>query len=230
MTEKKTTEKKEKGLLAYIGLGLSWGLFALVILVGVAAIGVPFATGATPLTVLTGSMEPAYPPGTLVIVKPIDAKDIKIGDPITYQIKSGEDTVVTHRVISIGFSALGELSFLTKGDANGAADEKPVVPEQIKGKVWYSIPYIGWLNTLMNGQNRGIIIQILAVGLLLYAGYMVASSIAGRARKRREEALKKERKEARKQEKREQAARDAEALASRSDEVPSASIEPGASA
>ena len=184
MSAKKTQPNKEKGLLAYIGLGLSYGLFAFVLLIGVAAVIVPLVAGATPLTVLTPSMSPAYPPGTLVIIKPTDVEDIRIGDPITFQIKSGRPEVVTHRVIGIGHNAVGDLSFVTKGDNNDGIDAEPVKPVQIQGTVWYSIPYLGYLNTLMNGNNRAIIVPVLAVGLLLYAGYAFMSSIVGKKRKK----------------------------------------------
>ena len=49
--------------------------------------------------VLTGSMEPTYHVGSIIYVKQVDYRDIKIGDPITYTIN--DDTVVTHRVIDI---------------------------------------------------------------------------------------------------------------------------------
>jgi signal peptidase len=176
---------KSRGLFYYIGVGLSAGLLAFVVLLGVLVIVVPAATASTPMTVLTGSMEPTYPPGTLIIVKPLDAQEIRIGDPITYQIKSGEEAVVTHRVIAITSSTDGEVRFTTKGDANGAADAAEVQPAQIKGKVWYSVPWIGYVNNLVNGEARGWLIPALAIGLFLYAGYMLASGVAGAARKRR---------------------------------------------
>jgi len=138
------------------------------------------------MTVLTGSMAPTYPPGTLVIVKPIDAQELRIGDPITYQIKSGESAVVTHRVVAINNSTDGSVTFVTKGDANGAADAQPVEPVQLKGKVWYSVPWIGYLNNLVNGDARGWIIPTIAIGLFAYAGYMIASGLATAKRKRQQ--------------------------------------------
>lgn len=184
-----STEKndppKPRGLLYYLGVGLSAGLLAFVLLVGILVIVVPAATGSTPMTVLTSSMEPTYPPGTLVIVKPIDPQEIRIGDPITYQIESGKEAVVTHRVISITSSTDGSSTFTTQGDNNGAPDAAAVIPEQVKGKVWYSVPWIGYLNNLVNGNNRGLIVPVIAIGLFLYAGYMVASGIAGAAKKKR---------------------------------------------
>lgn len=180
--------KKPRGLLYYLGVGLSAGLLAFVLLIGVLVIVVPAATGSTPMTVLTGSMEPTYPPGTLIIVKPIDAQDVRIGDPITYQIESGKDAVVTHRVISVSSGTDGSVSFMTRGDNNDAADANPVVPEQLRGKVWYSVPWIGYVNNLATGNMRGWLIPAIAIALFAYAGYMLASGIATSARKRRRAA------------------------------------------
>src|SRR5690554_3045189 len=142
--DRAATPDKKHGILYYIGVGLSAGLLAIVLLLGVAVIVVPAVTGSTPMTVLTGSMDPTYPPGTLIIVKPIDTADIRIGDPITYQIESGKEAVVTHRVISVTSSSDGSTSFTTQGDANNAPDAAPVIAEQNRGEVWYSLPWIGY--------------------------------------------------------------------------------------
>jgi signal peptidase len=175
-------------LLYYLGWGLSAGLLAFVILVGALAIVVPGLTGSTPMTILTTSMTPTYPPGTLVIVRPVEPRDIRIGMPITYQLESGKAVFITHRVIAIAHTSDGAVSFTTRGDANGAADEKPVEPVQVRGEVWYSIPWLGWVNTFVGGENRGWIVPVIAGGLFLYAGYAVASSIASAAKRRRRAA------------------------------------------
>ena len=179
----KRSADKSHGLLYYLGIGLSAGLLVFVVLVGVLAIVVPAVTGSTAMTVLTGSMSPTYPPGTLIVVAPVDSADIRIGDAVTYQIESGKPTVVTHRVVSITSSSDGSISFQTKGDANNTADDKPVIPEQIRGKVWYSIPYLGYVNSAVNGEARVWLIPILAGGLFLYVGYLAASAIVSKARK-----------------------------------------------
>lgn len=181
-------EAASRGLLGYLAWGLSAGLLAFVVLIGVLAIVVPAVTGSRPMTVLTGSMVPTYPPGTLIVVSPIDPSDIRIGMPISYQLESGKDVVVTHRVVSITSSSSGEIEFTTKGDANAVADEKPVRPVQVRGTVSYSIPYLGWVNTAVNGESRVWLIPVIAGGLFLYAGYAVASSIASALRRRRERA------------------------------------------
>lgn len=180
--------KKEKGLLHYLGVGVSAGLLALVLLIGAMAIVVPAVTGSTPMTILSGSMTPTYPIGTLIIVKPVDPDTLAIGDTITYQIESGKPEVVTHRIIVTTARSDGTRTFTTQGDANNAPDAKQVFAAQIRGKVWYSIPYLGWVNTWVNGEGRGWLIPVIAGGLFLYAGYMGASGIAGAVKRRKNES------------------------------------------
>jgi signal peptidase len=182
---------RDHGLPYYIGLGVSFGLLAFVLLLAALVVLVPAVTRSTPYTILTSSMEPGLPPGTLVIVKPIDPVDIKIGTVITYQLDSGESAVVTHRVIEIQGPTLpgAEPSFITKGDANSAPDAKPVMSVQVRGAVWYSVPLIGWVNNIVNGDLRSVVIPVVAGLLFLYAGWsIVTSRIDKRRRRQREEA------------------------------------------
>ncbi|HEY9498268.1 MAG TPA: signal peptidase I [Terrimesophilobacter sp.] len=180
--------EKPQGIWRYLGVGVSAGMLALVALIAVMAIVLPAATGSVPMTILTGSMTPTYPPGTLIIVQPVDPTNLRIGDPITYQIESGKPAVVTHRIIAVTSGSDGSRTFTTQGDANSAADENPVLPVQVRGKVWYSIPYLGWVNTVVNGESRAWLIPVIAGALFLYAGYMAASGIAEAIKRRRSRA------------------------------------------
>ena len=176
---------RKRGPLHYIGVGLSFGLLALVLLIAALVIALPMLTKSTPYTVLTSSMTPSYPAGTLVVVKPTDVQQIRIGDVVTYQLESNQPAVVTHRVIQIiePTTASGTESFITKGDANSLPDAKPVKPVQVRGVVWYAVPYIGWVNNVVNGDARNVIVPIVAGGLFLYAGFMGASTVVDRRRK-----------------------------------------------
>ena len=147
-------EEKSHGVLHYLGMGISGGLFALVVLIGALVIVIPNLAGAMPLTVLTSSMEPRLPPGTLIVVKPIETEQIVVGDVITYQIKSGEPGVITHRVAGITNSSDGSRTFTLKGDNNDVADELQVLPVQVQGKLWYSVPWIGYLSNFVNGSEK----------------------------------------------------------------------------
>lgn len=165
------------GLWKAIGTGLSIGLLALVALLAVLVIVVPAAVGGRALTVLTSSMEPSYPPGTLVVVKPTAPQDIVIGDVLTYQLHSGEPTLVTHRVISIGNVTDGTRIFTTQGDNNDIPDAEPVMEVQVVGTVWYAVPYLGWVNTTVNGDLRGFIVPVIVGALFAYAIWMLISSM-----------------------------------------------------
>ncbi len=179
------TQSRARGLLGAIGTGLSFGLLALVALVAILTIVVPAAVGGRALTVLTSSMEPVYPAGTLVVVKPTPPSEIRIGDVLTYQLRSGEDVLVTHRVTEITSTTDGERLFVTKGDANDLADADPVMEVQVVGTVMYAIPYLGWANTAVNGDARALILPIIIGALLVYALWMVISHFRDKAKARR---------------------------------------------
>ncbi|WP_448221553.1 signal peptidase I [Gordonia iterans] len=160
-----------KGALHYVWQGVSWILLIAAFAVLCATIVVPKAAGAQPYTVLTGSMRPDYPPGTLIVVKPRPVDQIQAGDVITYQLRSGEPGVVTHRVVEVTEAENGEPRFITKGDANNVLDEPPVRPVQIRGVLWYSIPYLGYVNTWFTGNRRTITVFVLAGILFAYAAW-----------------------------------------------------------
>lgn len=163
----------------------------LVILAAIAAVAlavaIPRIAGGTPYTVLTGSMEPDLPPGTLVVVRPVDAEDIALGDVITFQLESGEPTVATHRVVAVGTRLDGEQVFTTQGDANGAPDRNPVRAVQVQGRLWYSVPYLGHLNSVLTGRQRESAVLVVAALLVGYAAFMFVAALRERMRRRRGE-------------------------------------------
>jgi signal peptidase len=176
---------KEAGLWAYLRVSLSVAVLLGLLALAAAVIVVPAVAGATPLTVLTSSMEPKLPPGTLVVIKPVEPREVAIGDVITYQLRSGEATVVTHRVISVSQTAGGEYSFITQGDNSAQPDPEPIREVQLRGKLWYSVPYIGWVSNWINGDARSLVVPIIAVGLFGFAGWMVISGMLDKRRKRK---------------------------------------------
>jgi signal peptidase len=164
---------------------LAWLLILAVCAVLAVAVLVPRAGGGEPFVIQTGSMSPGMPPGTLVVVRPTDADRIGIGAVITYQLASGNSTVVTHRVIAQGVDALGRVRFRTQGDANNAADQGWVRPVQIRGERWYSVPLVGYLTTLLTGAQRQALVLALAGVLVAYAAFMFATDLRDRVRVRR---------------------------------------------
>jgi signal peptidase I len=153
---------------------LSQTLATFILLVGavliVGAILLPRLTGASTYAVLANSMAPRYPMGTLMVVRP--AETIYTGDVITFQPNSDDPNVVTHRVVAIGATVGGELRFTTQGDANNVADPALVRPEQVRGVLWYAIPFAGFLVVATNNVQQHA--TLVAAGLLgVYAIWQV---------------------------------------------------------
>jgi len=161
--------------------GVSWGLLTLVTGLAVLVLGIPVVTGSTPLAVLTPSMEPALPPGTLVVVRPAAPEDIRLGDVLTYQMRIGDPAVVSHREVEIHHVSTGELEFLTQGDSNAVPDSMPVTTPQIKGTVWYSIPFVGWASILL-GTYGDWLAPVAGAALIVYGAIQLISGTVARAR------------------------------------------------
>lgn len=148
------------------------------------AVGVliPRVTGSTPYTILTGSMVPRYPPGTLVVDHAADLDEVGVGTVVTYQLVSGQSAVVTHRVVAVNTDLDGNVTYTTQGDANNAPDANPVKPEQIRGQLWYAVPKLGYVNNWLTGHQRQSLVYVVAGGLGLYAFSMFGGALRDRRR------------------------------------------------
>lgn len=73
------------------------------------------------LTMLTASMRPHYPPGSVVVVTPTPASSLVPGDVITFHAPTEDRRVVTHRVTAVEHDG-SQVRVVTKGDANNADD------------------------------------------------------------------------------------------------------------
>ncbi|WP_108849274.1 signal peptidase I [Dietzia lutea] len=162
-----------------------WLLFLVVAGMLLALIVVPRVSGAQAYTVLTGSMEPTISPGALVVVRPTPVEELQVGDVVTVQPYSGNPAVVTHRVTGVYYDPSGQPRITTQGDANNTPDDWSLVPEQVRGVLWYSVPQLGRVNLLLSGDTRALGVAVVSGGLLLYAVWMLGSGVRDRARDRR---------------------------------------------
>lgn len=152
------------------------------LLLALAVAVVPRLMGGSALTVLSGSMEPTYAAGDMVITVPQD--NYNIGDVVTFQPVSNDPTLITHRVVGIRMGSDGT-EFVTRGDANGA-DDAPILADQVMGKVLYHVPKVGHVANAA-GEHRGALVTLIAVGLIGYGAFVVASdTITTRRRARRD--------------------------------------------
>lgn len=122
----------------------------------------PGLFGCYTANVVSGSMEPEIPVGSLIIAAPDDYEKLQKGDIVVYSSALSE---VTHRVVS-NDTIVREV--ITKGDANAQEDMNPVPYYQIIGKVRFHIPLAGnilqFLSTLW---GKLCALGIVALGLVL---------------------------------------------------------------
>ncbi|WP_433200388.1 signal peptidase I [Dactylosporangium sp. CS-047395] len=117
------------------------------LLLATAAFAVASLLGVRFLPILTGSMTPYSPTGSLVMTVPVDAAQIHTGDVIAFRppapfvVNGGRP--VMHRVQSIG-TAAGKPFMTTKGDANQQADPWQVSLDggQFR-KAVFVVPHVG---------------------------------------------------------------------------------------
>ena len=146
-------------------------LFYLLI-VGIIVAAIMFAAGKSPgkslfgyryYDVLTGSMQPAYNVGDLILVKVTDPSEIQVGDPVTFNPGSTDDSYLTHRVTQKleNYMGTGNICFKTKGDANETEDPFVIDGSRMIGVVKMKIPFVGYLVQFV--QYNYIIIIVLIV-------------------------------------------------------------------
>lgn len=168
---------------ALLGSALSFVALVLAVLAAAVLIVVPMATGSQTYSVLTNSMRPHLPPGTLLISRPDAFGDLSVGDAITYQLESGQADVITHRIVSTSADQQGNTLLITQGDNNSLPDEEPVREVQVRGKLFYAVPYAGFLANWLGNQDRGLGAQIGALALIGYGAWNVVSGVLTRRRK-----------------------------------------------
>jgi signal peptidase len=171
--------RHHSGKRALIFQMASMAVMSLVVLAALILIVVPRLTGSYTFTVLTSSMAPAYSPGTFLVVRPVPFDTLRTGDVITYQIESGRAEVITHRIVAVSSTQKGERTFITKGDNNSVDDAKPVLEVQVRGKLFYAVPHIGFLATAAS-SGRDCVLPFIAVGLVGYGLFSIVRDVLGR--------------------------------------------------
>jgi len=147
-----------------------------ILIAGVLFVAAPMVKGYKPVVILTGSMAPAYPVGTVVYYEPVPQGDkaalekyieenIKKGDVISFGKSDDKKSMVTHRVEAV-LADRNKIS--TKGDANNSADPSPINYGDVFGKVIrYHLPYAGYVvKYLQNYYAVGAVFVILLAKLV----------------------------------------------------------------
>jgi signal peptidase len=117
------------------------GTVLLIILIVVCLpLTVPRAFGFHIYSVISGSMEPAIPTGSLVYIEEMDPAEVEADEVIAFYAAKDSSSIITHRVVE-NRVVMGE--FITKGDANETQDMNPASYDEFIGKVALSIPVVG---------------------------------------------------------------------------------------
>lgn len=144
-----------------------WLIFALLVFLAFVVMSPMLPTKKYLLTyiVSSGSMEPTIQTGSIAFVKPVEQKEIKKGDVITFLSPKDQKLTILHRVYKIK-NTKNVLSFETKGDNNNAEDNWEVPAVNLQGRYLFSIPLLGHIAALMK-KPLGFILMIGVPALFL---------------------------------------------------------------
>ena len=142
---------------------LTLTLAAILGVLSVALVALGIFTGIKPTIVISGSMEPALPVGSLALSKKVPASEAAPGDIVTAPRQDG-DGLVTHRVVETEQADDGIWLLTLQGDANDSADPAPYPVREV-GEHVMTVPYMG--NVALFLRTPG--------GLLVTLGVLIGS-------------------------------------------------------
>jgi len=133
---------------------------------------IPAVSGATTFVVRGGSMEPAIPLGSAVVVGPVSPADLRVGDVVSVRV-GAEKAVFTHRITRLVPRSDG-LWIQTKGDANPGPDPSIIPASDVIGRATTWVPLVGYLIALL-GSPIGVALMVSTAGSLLAAAWLLES-------------------------------------------------------
>ena len=129
-------------------------------------------TGRQTIIVGGSSMEPAIALGAAIVIQPVPADALGVGDVVT--LRAGDKgAIFTHRIIDVVDRADGRW-IRTKGDANAAPDPTLVHSSAVIGRSEFSIPLVGYLLALLSIPT-GILFLIGLAACLLAGAWLLES-------------------------------------------------------
>lgn len=136
-------------------------LFSCVLAVALCLCVMIFFFHIKPVVVVSGSMEPEIPVGSLVFIDQRD-QSVDPGDVIAYRIGDTTDTTIVHRIVDQNDDG----TYITKGDSNDTADPASVTKQQIVGKEVFCVPKAGNFRVICSKAGI-LIIGAVAIGYFI---------------------------------------------------------------
>lgn len=124
----------------------------------------------------SGSMEPTYATGSLLVVAPVDGATAKVGMPIVFADARNPDRLVVHRVVGV---APDGAMLRTRGDGNDTDDPYLVAVRDVRGQVRWAVPGLGRFTGLLRWPVNVLVLVVAPLGVL------VGSEVVARRRRRR---------------------------------------------
>ena len=121
---------------------------------------VPRLFGCQVYAVISGSMAPAIPVGSLVYIHEEAPEELAEGDVIAFYGARDSASIITHRVVE-NRVVMGEL--ITRGDANQTNDMNPVPYANVIGKVVCQVPGAGKAAELFT-STEGKVLAVCLIG------------------------------------------------------------------
>lgn len=139
----------------------------------------PTLLGYERYVIVSGSMEPTIPVGSIVYDEVVPVEDLEVGDIITFvpPPEFGISDPVTHRIHSITVAGddtgiAGQLVFQTKGDANSDVDDwQMTLDGSDQARVVRHLPYVGYVYiALSKPWVQLLLIGLPALGIVVFVG------------------------------------------------------------
>ncbi len=146
-------------------IGFIGSIILIVAIVACLGLTVPRFAGIDQYVVVSGSMEPAVPVGSMVYSAQTEPSTLQEGDIIIFSNANGDSTPITHRVVE---NRIAEGELITKGDANPQNDQDPVLYSNVKGKMVLHIPMLGYL-----AAPVATLAGKIAIGCVILAAYLL---------------------------------------------------------
>ena len=118
--------------------------------------------------VMTGSMEPAVPTDSLIVVRETELSQIQPDDIISYYSEDPQlnGSVNTHRVVSVKHQGENHV-FTTKGDANALPDKYPASGKNVLGKVNFMSHSLGTMVNFLSSPIAFVVLIVIPLFLIL---------------------------------------------------------------
>lgn len=113
--------------------------------------------------IVSPSMVPTINVRDAVIAYRPAVSSLKKGDIITFTSTDARYSglTVTHRILGITLGDDGQIAFKTKGDNNTSPDEALVLGSNIYGKVFFVVPWLGYLQVFLTKPYGWLLLVVL---------------------------------------------------------------------